>query len=579
MANGQRPKSARRNISPISSAAGPRLSRDADPTGRALQQAGATIGGAVTQFGQVVEKRAENMRKQNLANDRASRNILLMESSRKLNDTMLSRQSGAALGSTQETESIYDEELFPNFIDGVQDPTLLAALEQDFHKARNASLTRISTHERSERQVNNREVLSAFSDQKMQWAQDSFNGKDFSVIDTAIRDIRNHATDVYFADWIPGEDKGRDAEVFARSQEITKDAVSDMVTGAYGQLLETDPKNAIRSFNQNEEQIKSLLDGADFARVRKAMDTEADSQLTMGVVDQMLAQNGNDPVEALSDYTANARWNETTGADGTVSATRTRNTISLLSSLSQEQLAREARAKGARTEQAFRQVAAATNESGNAGGLAAVNKFQDNIPPKDQLSLRNNMNQKISEEQRQVSRLDTALAIQRGEITDSRDLVDYLTKRKFRAEDLSSHISMMDKVQKDAGNKVNQVNQSIVTFRSNFGKKTEIGKSETFFQQELTERFQEKGLDVYSPGVHDIAVELVKEIDDARGFGVRFRNFWNSFNDEPLEESWKQILGMEPVGGATRKAEPSKPPIGGWSGTGADGVRAFLGEQ
>ena len=28
------------------------------------------------------------------------------------------------------------------------------------------------------------------------------------------------------------------------------------------------------------------------------------------------------------------------------------------------------------------------------------------------------------------------------------ELVDYLTKRKFRAEDLSSHISMMDKVQK-----------------------------------------------------------------------------------------------------------------------------------
>ena len=575
---GKRPRSAGSRVKPIGSAQGPRLSRDADPTGRATRQAGVTIGNAITRFGDVVEKRAANMRSQDLANDRASRNILLMESSRELNDSMLSRQSGAALGSTDETQTIYDEELYQKFIDGVDDPELLAALNQDFDKTRNASLTRVSTHERAQRQVNNRDVLSSFSNQKMEWAQDNFNGKDFSVIDGAVRDIRNHAIDVYFADWVVGEDAGRDAEVFSRSQELTRNAVSKMVTGSYDQLLQTDPKNAIKSFNENEEQIKSLVDGATFAGMKKAIDTETDSQLTMGVVDKVLVQNGNDAVAAFSDYTANARWKETPDADGTVPAARTRNTISILSSLSSEQLARDARAQAADTDQARRGVATATNEAGAAGGLAAVDKFQDSIPPKDQLTLRNNMNTKIDEEERQASKLSTTLAIQRGKVTDSRELIDFLSARNFRAEDLSSHMAMIDNVQLKAGSRVNQVNQSIITFRSNFGKKTEIGKSETFFQQELTERFQEKGLDVYSPEVHDIAVELVKEVDEARGFGVRFRNYWNSFNDEPLEESWKQILGMEPAGSVNQKTEPAKAPVGGWAGTGAEGVKSFLGE-
>jgi hypothetical protein len=576
MADGIRPKGAGRGVAPIRSAQGPKLGRDADPTSMAAKQAGVTVGQSVRRFGEVVEKRAAEMRNQDLANERASRNILLMESSRKLNDSMLSRKSGAALGSTQETEGIYENELYPRLIEGVQDKQLLATLEVDFHKARNAALTRVSTHERAERQVNNREVFSAFSDQKLRWAQDNFNGKDFSVIDTAIRDIRNHAVDVYFADWVPGEDPSRDAEVFARSQELTKDAVSKMVTGAYDQLLQTDPENAVLSFNRNEEHIKSLLDGDEFASMKKAVDTEADNQLTMGVVDQMLVQNGNDAVAAFSDYTSNARWNETPDADGSVSAARTRNTISILSSLSSEQLTREAREQDIKTDQALRSVASAVNETGNAGGLAAVNKFQNDIPPKDQLSLRNNLTQRISEDERRSSKLNTALAIQRGEIKDSRELINYLTPRKFRAEDLSSHMAMLDKVQSKAGSRVNQVDQSLITFRSNFGKKTDIGKSETFFQQELTERFQSKGFDVYNPEVHNIAVELIKEVDDARGFGVRFRNFWNSFNDEPLEKSWKQIVGIDPEG---KPVEPAKAPVGGWGGTGAEGVKAFLGEK
>lgn len=273
MADGQRPTPTRKGVAPAGSAQGPRLSGSADPTGKALGQAGQILGSAVSQLGNVLAKRAETIRAQDLSNERASRNIVLMEESRLLNDSMLSRQSGAALGSTMEAESVYDTELYGKHIDGVQDPELIAALTNDFHQVRNASLNRISGHERDQRKVNNREILQTYSGQKQRWAEDNFNGRDFSVIDSAVRDIRNHAADVYFADWDPGVDGKKDAEVFAKTQALTGEAVSKMITGAYDQLLQTDPATAVKSFNQFEEQIKGLVSGAEFARLKEKVDT------------------------------------------------------------------------------------------------------------------------------------------------------------------------------------------------------------------------------------------------------------------------------------------------------------------